>query len=91
MFTGIIEERGSVLSVTDLGDAARLVILGREVTAEPTNNGNNLFIEARGNFEYPAVITLSPAMEGRLLELLLERDAERKNKTRRTPWDGTTG
>lgn len=34
MFTGIIEERGSVQSVTDLGDAARLVILGREVTAD---------------------------------------------------------
>jgi riboflavin synthase len=34
VFTGIVEERGSVLSVSDLGDAARLVILGPDVTSD---------------------------------------------------------
>jgi hypothetical protein len=52
---------------------------GREVTAEPTNDGRYLIVEARGNFEYPACITLSRQMEARLLELLIEREVERKN------------
>lgn len=34
MFTGIVEELGSIRSVTDLGDAARLTILGPVVTAD---------------------------------------------------------
>jgi hypothetical protein len=51
---------------------------GREVTAEPTNDGRYLFIEARGNFEHPTQITLSRQMEERLLELLMEREAERR-------------
>ncbi len=34
MFTGIVEERGSVLSVTDQGDAARLLIQGALVTSD---------------------------------------------------------
>ena len=34
MFTGIVEERGTVLAVTDLGDAARLRIDGPLVTSD---------------------------------------------------------
>jgi riboflavin synthase len=34
VFTGIVEELGSIRSVTDLGDAARLTILGPVVTAD---------------------------------------------------------
>ena len=34
MFTGIVEERGSVTSIADLGDAARIVISGPLVTSD---------------------------------------------------------
>lgn len=34
MFTGIVEELGSVRSISDLGDAARLAIHGPEVTSD---------------------------------------------------------
>ena len=34
MFTGIVEERGTVLAVTDLGDASRLAIGGPLVTSD---------------------------------------------------------
>ena len=34
MFTGIVEELGSVRSISDLGDAARLAIQGPEVTSD---------------------------------------------------------
>ena len=34
MFTGIVEELGEVVEVTDLGDAARLVVRGPVVTAD---------------------------------------------------------
>ena len=34
MFTGIVEERGTVRGVTDLGDAARLDVRGPHVTAD---------------------------------------------------------
>ena len=34
MFTGIVEELGTVVSITDLGDAARLVIAGPTVTSD---------------------------------------------------------
>ncbi|MEI6361228.1 MAG: riboflavin synthase [Actinomycetes bacterium] len=34
MFTGIVEERGYVVSVTDLADAARLLIRGPRVTSD---------------------------------------------------------
>jgi riboflavin synthase len=34
VFTGIVEELGSVTSITDLGDAARLAIRGPEVTSD---------------------------------------------------------
>ena len=34
MFTGIVEELGSVRSIADLGDAARLAIQGPEVTSD---------------------------------------------------------
>jgi riboflavin synthase len=34
VFTGIVEERGSVVSVTELADAARLVIRGARVTSD---------------------------------------------------------
>ena len=34
MFTGIVEELGSVTSIADLGDAARLAIRGPEVTSD---------------------------------------------------------
>lgn len=34
MFTGIVEELGSVQAVTDLGDAARLAIVGPTVTSD---------------------------------------------------------
>ncbi|HEX6498140.1 MAG TPA: riboflavin synthase [Micromonosporaceae bacterium] len=34
MFTGIVEELGSVVTVTDLGDAARMTIRGPQVTSD---------------------------------------------------------
>ncbi|MCX6433586.1 MAG: riboflavin synthase [Actinobacteria bacterium] len=34
MFTGIVEERGSVMSIADLGDAARIAIRGPLVTSD---------------------------------------------------------
>ena len=34
MFTGIVEERGTVLAVTDLGDASRLAVSGPLVTSD---------------------------------------------------------
>jgi hypothetical protein len=53
---------------------------GREVAVEPTDDGRHLFVEARGNFEHPAQITLSLEMEERLLKFLMERKTERETQ-----------
>jgi riboflavin synthase len=43
MFTGIVEELGHVASISDLGDAARLVITGPLVTSD-TRPGDSIAV-----------------------------------------------
>ncbi len=44
MFTGIVEERGEIVAVDDLGDSVRLAVRGRVVTAG-THRGDSIAVD----------------------------------------------
>ncbi len=75
MFTGIVEELGSVRAITDLGDAARLDIVGRVVTsdAEPGDsiavNGVCLTVVGLGEGRFTADVMKETLTRSALGEL----------------------